>query len=220
MAFMELCVKTPQSLMHPGDIQKHFNVFHRAVERYVSFCDHYEMQVYSLFCTRLVFNIEHNQQSTNLYHNSNMTTDSSDDSVERNRQADRDDPSLPSSHRRGQFKDILYDTDDDIQPATRQRLSYRRGQLKDPVNDTEDDSEPGPTIDSPAKQRTTSQRRGQLKDPVDDAEDDSEPAPTIDSPAKQQTTSQRRGQLKDPVDDADDDTASAPTIVTPARPHA
>jgi hypothetical protein len=192
---MELCVKTPQSLMLPGDIQKHFNVFHRAVERYVSFCDHYEMQVYSLFfkqqischCTRLVFNIKHNQQSTNFYRNSNMTTDSSDDSVERNRQADRDDPSLPSSHCRGQFKDILYDTDDDIQPATRQRLSYRHGQLKDPVDDTEDDSEP---------------------------------APTIDSPAKQQTTSQRRGQLKDPVDDADDDTASAPTIVTPARPHA
>jgi hypothetical protein len=124
-------------------------------------------------------NIKHPQQSTNLYHNFNMATDSSDNSVERNRQADDDDPSAPSNHRYGQFKDILYDTDDGPSPATRATTSHRRGQLKDPFDDVEDDTESGPTIVTPAKPRTPSHRRGKLKDPFDDVEDDTESGPTI-----------------------------------------
>ena len=49
MAFMELCVKTPQSLLHPGAVQEHFNTFHSAVERYVSFCHYHHLKNYSLY---------------------------------------------------------------------------------------------------------------------------------------------------------------------------
>ena len=49
MAFMELCVKTPQSLLQPGAVQEHFNTFHSAVERYVSFCHYHHLKNYSLF---------------------------------------------------------------------------------------------------------------------------------------------------------------------------
>ena len=45
LTFMEICVKTPQSLLHQRDVETHFSTFKSAVERYVKICKIFQLKV-------------------------------------------------------------------------------------------------------------------------------------------------------------------------------